>query len=116
GDFDGDGRTDVFRRAPGGQWWAISPGVYGWEALQSSSKALSALRFGDFDGNGKTDVLALDGGYWSVSWDARSSWYRLPGNVTTSLDNVTIGNLDGVGGDEIVRAVPVFSGTKLTGM
>src|SRR5438477_8291409 len=30
GDFDGNGVQDVFRRTPDGQWWAISPGHFGW--------------------------------------------------------------------------------------
>ena len=68
GDFNGDGIKDFFRRARDGQWWAISPGHYGWIALQSSGFPLSELRFGDFDNDRITDVIAVQGGHWSVSW------------------------------------------------
>ncbi len=105
GDFNGDGWVDVFRRAPDGQWSAISPGIYDWVLLQSSSSPLSALRFGDFDGNGVTDVASIVGGKWAVSWDARSTWQQLNPTLSSSLASVYIGNVDGLPGDDIVRYV-----------
>ena len=33
GNFSGDRLMDIFYRAPEGQWWAISPGVYPWRPL-----------------------------------------------------------------------------------
>jgi len=105
GDFNGDRIQDIFRRAPDGQWWAISPGVYPWTPLQSSSFPLSDLRFGDFDGNGITDVISISGGKWAVSWGARTTWKELNPTLSSSLANVFIGDIDGVKGDDIVRYV-----------
>ena len=105
GDFNGDGRKDFFRRDPAGQWWAISPGIYGWIALQSSGFPLSSLRFGDFNGNGITDVIAIENGRWAVSWDARTPWAALNPSMSSSLASVHIANVDGVPGDDIVRFV-----------
>jgi len=104
GDFNGDKITDVFRRAPSGQWLAISPGRWGWTALAQSSIPLADLRFGDFDGNGITDVLSLSGGTASVSWNATSTWQPL-NSAIDDLESVLIANVDGLPGDNLVRYV-----------
>ncbi|MDJ0572973.1 MAG: VCBS repeat-containing protein, partial [Pleurocapsa sp. MO_192.B19] len=62
GDFDGDGRTDIFSVTPEGEFlrWRYSPGGIGkWVNLTRSSVPLENLRFGDFDGDGKTDVFSV---------------------------------------------------------
>jgi hypothetical protein len=105
GDFNGDRRQDIFRRAPDGQWFAISPGVYPWTPLASSNFPLSSLRFGDFDGNGMTDVIAIERGRWAVSWDARTIWLPLNPHMSSSLAEVFIANVDGIPGDDIVQLV-----------
>ena len=43
-DFDGDGKTDVFRRAPDGQWSYSSGGVAGWRNLNKSGVTFDQLR------------------------------------------------------------------------
>jgi hypothetical protein len=103
GDFDGDHVTDIFRRAPDGQWWAISPGRWGWTALQSSSTPLDHLRLGDFDGDGITDVLGSNGGQWAISWSARTPWQATGSGLNDDLSRVVIANVDGVPGDDVVR-------------
>jgi hypothetical protein len=63
GDFDGDGRDDLFKLD--GDDWMVAPGGNGlWANLNSTSSvllsgtlALSDLRFGDFDGDGRTDIF-----------------------------------------------------------
>jgi hypothetical protein len=105
GDFNGDRIQDVFRRTPDHQWLAVSPGIYPWTPLAGSGFPLSALRFGDFDGNGVTDVAAVQAGHWSVSWDARTAWQPLNTQMSSSLEQVLIGNVDGIAGDDIVRFV-----------
>ena len=74
GNFNGDRMMDIFYRDPAGQWWAISPGVYPWRLLGSSSFPLDKLRFGDFNGDGVTDILAVQDGYWAVSWGGTTTW------------------------------------------
>src|ERR687889_846345 len=57
GDFDGDGKADVFA-AWGGQWHISFGGVTGWQTVNGSSFGISKFRFGDFNGDGKTDVFS----------------------------------------------------------
>lgn len=106
GDFNGDHVTDVFRRAPDGQWSAISPGRYGWTSLQSSSLSLTELRFGDLDGDGVTDVLGgFDGHLW-VSWSARSTWAPAGAGLPGDVRNLYIADVDGLPGDDLIRYIP----------
>jgi hypothetical protein len=65
GDFDGDGRSDVFY-ANGHQWRLSRGGVAAFEVLNTSSYRVPDLRFGDFNGDGKTDVFGIEASHWSV--------------------------------------------------
>jgi len=57
GDFDGDGRTDVFQTS-GGRWYFSSGGRASWAPLASSGCPLAGLYVeGDFNGDGKSDVF-----------------------------------------------------------
>jgi hypothetical protein len=105
GDFNGDKITDIFRRAPDGQWYAISPGIYGWTALQSSSFPLQDLRFGDFNGDGVTDVMGRSGGKWAVSLSGTSSWQPWNASLSDDLRPLLIANVDGLPGDDVLRYV-----------
>src|SRR5215467_8596124 len=103
GHFTGGPRTEIFRRAPDGQWWLISPGVFGWTPLQSSGVPLSQLHFGNFGGHGVTDVIAAQNGQWSVSYGGRTPWQPLNPGLSDSLDHILIADLDGKGTDDIIR-------------
>ena len=59
GDFDGDGRTDVFV-ANGTAWFYSSAGIRPWEYLRASNKRTGELGFADIDNDGLTDVLYRD--------------------------------------------------------
>ncbi len=81
GDFDGDGRTDVFRIS-GSQWQFSSGGAGPWQNLPMvDSTPIDNLRFGDFDGDGITDVfsvIAVGGtNQWRWSRSGRRSWQNL---------------------------------------
>ena len=102
-DFNGDKVTDIFRRAPNGQWHVVSPGHHGWRSLASSSFALSELQFGDFTGDGKADVLSRAGGRWSISRSGTGSWTRINSSLNTDLKTVMIADVDGNGTDDVVR-------------
>jgi hypothetical protein len=56
GDFDADGRTDVFL-ANGTGWFFSSAGIRPWEYLRPSNKRTRELAFADVDNDGVTDVL-----------------------------------------------------------
>jgi len=59
GDFDGDGRTDVFV-ANGTAWFLSRAGQQPWELLHESTKRTDELAFADIDNDGVTDVLYRD--------------------------------------------------------
>jgi hypothetical protein len=59
GDFDRDGRTDVFV-ANGTAWFYSRAGIQPWEYLRASNKRASELGFADIDNDGVTDVLYRD--------------------------------------------------------
>lgn len=61
GDFDGDGRSDVFV-ANGTAWFFSRAGVRPWEFLRPSSLRTHDLAFADIDNDGVTDVLTRDAG------------------------------------------------------
>jgi FG-GAP-like repeat len=63
GDFDGDGRDDVFH-ATGIGWYFSSGGLAPWQFLTRSALTLSEIGFGDFDGDGFTDVFDRNKGDW----------------------------------------------------
>jgi hypothetical protein len=59
GDFDGDGRTDVFL-ANGTAWFYSRAGSQPWEFLHASTKRTHELGFADIDNDRRTDVLYRD--------------------------------------------------------
>jgi hypothetical protein len=72
GDFDGDGKTDVFfigAVRDDGYEWMYSPGGTGdfKKLLVGPRVEVRYLRFGDFDGDRKTDVLVQQGSTWMYS-------------------------------------------------
>ncbi len=102
GDFDGDGRTDVFR-ADGSAWWWSRSGAEGWARLNTSSVGLSDLAFGDFDGDGTTDVFRATGREWHVS-DSGSSPWRTLRSASERLDSLAFGDFDGNGTTDLFTA------------
>lgn len=103
GDFNGDGRSDFFRRDAAGSWFILSPGVYPWTEINNSVVPLSGLRFGHFNGDRIVDVIAVSGGKWSVSYGGRTGWQQLNRVRGESLDGILIGDVNGNGRDDMVR-------------
>lgn len=65
GDFNGDGRTDIFATW-GGKWRVSYTSASGnnvtagtWQIINTSNYKVGSLRFGDFNGNGITDVFRV---------------------------------------------------------
>ena len=56
GDFDGDGKTDVFK-ADGTHWYVSYGGTSTWSPLKTWIFEADGLYFADFDGNRRTDVF-----------------------------------------------------------
>jgi len=102
GDFDGDGRDDVFL-ANGTAWWYSSAGLTEWRFLQASNLRISDLRFGRFNHDARTDVLFSDGVNWWVSMGG----VRLPQllrNDGARLTDCVFGEFDGDGLTDALRA------------
>jgi hypothetical protein len=102
GDFDADGRDDVFL-ANGTAWWYSSAGRTEWRFLRASALRVRDLRFGNFSGDARTDVLFASGPNWFVS-DAGSSsgmWWRGDG---TRLSDCVFGDFNGDGVTDALRA------------
>jgi FG-GAP-like repeat len=113
GDFDGDGKTDVFTSS-GGEW-RISTAIDGsspggtskWKVINSSGVEVSDILIGDFDGDSKADVFTTGGGKWRISVakdkaspGATSPWQEI-NTSEVDLDEILIGDFDGDGKSDV---------------
>ena len=73
GDFNGDGKTDVFY-ASAGKWYVSYGGKSQWSQINKSNIKPDNLRFGDFNGDGKTDVFANWSNKWHISYGGNTKW------------------------------------------
>jgi hypothetical protein len=100
GDFDGDGRTDVFL-ATGTAWFYSRGGSQPWTYLQPSSLLTRDLAFADVDNDGITDVL------WRSPNGTLSYWKSGRGNpialtsVPVTVSELRFGDFDGDGKTDI---------------
>jgi hypothetical protein len=99
GDFDGDGKQDLFL-ATGAAWYYSSAGKAEWRYLNPQTDTLQNLLFGDFDADGRTDVFTQHAYGWDVSWGGSSPWDRI--NVSWSiLGNSAVGDFIGDERDDV---------------
>ncbi len=128
GDFNGDGRTDLFRADPVACVWyvlytrlsgpVITPlnvpqvpvPIFGtsvagpWEVLSTGKcESQAVLRFGHFDGDRKTDVFVSSGGVWYISSGGVAWWTQL-GSSQVPLSNLAFGDFDGNGLTDVFYA------------
>jgi hypothetical protein len=91
GDFDGDGKTDVFGVISSGSnnWWAFTKSARGpWINLQP---ARGYAVVADFDGNGIADVAAyVDAYHWAISYGGTSPYTVYPINYVSPCLPVNI--------------------------
>ena len=66
GDFDGDGRTDVFTQR-GRDWFVSWGGASRWETINGSGRALGNFAVGNFVGDRRDDIFYADGSHWYAS-------------------------------------------------
>ena len=85
GDFDGDGRDDVFL-ANGTAWWYSSAGRTEWRYLRPSTLGVSAVRIGRFDSDDRADVLFTQGGKWWLSSGGRGTPQAMRDDTTALAD------------------------------
>jgi hypothetical protein len=114
GDYNGDGRSDIFWYQPGVDpkvrsaslsgsanyepnaradelWLATSGG--GWTQSERSVESAAIPLAGDFDGDGDTDII------WFAPGEATDSLWRFQGGVPTSVPVSIVGNYRPVVGD-----------------
>ena len=129
GDFDGDGRTDVFEGFNGGNgnsFWSYLPnGTMPSKSLGSQPFLLGDLQLGDFDADGKTDVFAT-----RALPDGRLEWVYFAGGtgnpiVLNTVDGPVplLGDFTGdgrtdamiieCGTEPVVTPLPEFDVTKV---
>ncbi|HEY7500439.1 MAG TPA: VCBS repeat-containing protein [Vicinamibacterales bacterium] len=104
GDFDGDGRDDVFL-ANGTGWWYSSAGLTEWRFLQASTLLVGSLRFGRFDADLKTDVLVTDGTQWGVSSGGTTPPVARPAYDGLAFSNSVFGDFNGNGRTDLLYIV-----------
>gem|GEM_PF-2028728 len=102
GDFDGDGRDDIFR-ATGSKWQWSKSGSSGWQDLNSSSYEASRLRVGDFNGDGKEDIFSATGSRWQYSSGGSAGWQTLR-DASEREGDLLFGDFDGDGKTDVFRA------------
>ncbi|MGD9850861.1 MAG: FG-GAP-like repeat-containing protein [Nitrospirales bacterium] len=94
GDFDGDGRDDLFL-ATGMAWHYAPAGIAEWRFLNAQTDGIGSLLFGDFDADGRTDVFTQRGLDWLVSWAGASPWEKINVFNQIPLSEYAIGDFNG---------------------
>ena len=100
GDFDGDGKTDMFYTRQN-QWQVWYGSTRTWTATETSGDADLELLFGEFDEVRGTDVAGVLGSGWSYSSASTQGWARLNGKLTSSFSNAVAADFDGNGTTDI---------------
>jgi hypothetical protein len=113
-DFDGDGKTDVFRKHVrpdlNGQWQHVAGGApAAWIDMAYAGDVMSNLAFGDFDVDGKTDVLAVQyrgssNYYWAYSSGGVNSYADLSYSSAASYQ-LGFGRFDAGSSTDILAAI-----------
>ncbi len=103
GDFDGDGKADLFTASAAGQWKYSSGGTGPWVNLNiDGGTPLADLRFGDFNGDGKTDVFSRTSvGQWRYSSGGVGGYTNLTSDSGTPLSDLRFGDFNGDGKTDI---------------
>lgn len=100
GDFDGDGKSDVFQ-ATGATWWVSWGGVTDWRFLNFPTErgirqqTTGELGFADIDNDGKTDVLARHHGKIYFSSAGRGEPQELTDAPAVVMSEIRFGDFDG---------------------
>jgi hypothetical protein len=107
GDFDGDGRADVFF-ADGQNWWVSAGGIGPFTLYASSSFKKPDLAFGDFDNSGKTEVAGVVANQWMfVPANGPHEWTPLRSKLTNTMGGLIVADFEVNGVSDI--AVPATS-------
>ncbi len=103
GDFDDDGKTDLFHSPEDNRDWLVSYGGTGkWQTVNTSKAKISEIRFGDFDGNGKTDVFHRppNSRDWLVSYGGTGEFSKI-NESAAKISEMGFGDFDGDGKTDV---------------
>ena len=100
GDFDGDGKTDLFFTR-NDEWQVWYGSTRTWTTTQNSNKPISEFLFGEFDDVPGTDVAAVLESGWAYSSGAIGFWTPLNSKLTNSFTNALAADFDGNGKTDI---------------
>ena len=116
GDFDGDGKTDVFSLA-NNQWSVSDGGNSAWRRLNKKlSSSLGSLAFADFNGDRRTDVARSSSGNWQVSWGGSTAWQTLQFRRSESLAaGMLFGDFTGDGRADVLQHASIGGPSPLCG-
>jgi parallel beta helix pectate lyase-like protein/VCBS repeat protein len=112
-DFDGDGRTDAFRRN-GTQWELSRSAKEAWRRIGSSDVPIGELAFCDFDGDRHADVFRRTSrNTWEVSFGrdvgvdsgGMTAW-REVGASNAAFQDLVFGDFDGDRHTDVFRKTP----------
>lgn len=96
GDFNGDGRDDLFM-ATGAAHYVSLDATGAWQLRGYGTEQVEELRFGDFDGDGRTDVLRDNPGAEGIQirFGAEGDWLNKRPDVR--VGDLAVGDFDGNG-------------------
>jgi hypothetical protein len=100
GDFDGDGKTDMFVTYQG-QWRVWRGATKAWDVVNTSGKTISELLFGEFDRVRGTDVAMVLSDHWAISSASTSSFNFLNKRFAGTFKNAIAADFDGNGRTDI---------------
>jgi hypothetical protein len=107
GDFNRDGKTDVFS-VVSGQWMVSHSGLSGWTPLRPKlTNTVAGLIVADFNGDGFADVatpavVAPNGWRLKVSYGGTGNWTPLRTYDLSRLSVAAIGRFDGDAGEDVL--------------
>jgi hypothetical protein len=96
GDFDGDGKTDLFFTHQG-QWQIWRGATKAWTLGNTSGKPITDLLFGEFDRVRGTDVATVLSNGWVVSTAGTSNWNFLNMRLASTFSRAIAADFDGNG-------------------
>jgi hypothetical protein len=104
GDFDRDGRTDVFTQH-GFDWLVSWGGASAWDKINAFSQTrMSDYAIGDFNGDRLADVFYADGIHWYVSYGGNTP-FTLTQDSSYRAGDLGFGDFNGDGKTDVVGVV-----------